>query len=66
MDETYRRFHSGRFGPVDMINPDFNMQEGGSVASTGKKKKKTEDTEAGSGPEPGSAADQAGYADGGY
>ena len=84
-DETYRKFHSGRFGP-EAIDIQFgqNFTQGGSKSGGGKpeeKKKKCkdgsdpvngvcpedeEDKDKGSGPEPGSDADIAGYGDGGY
>jgi hypothetical protein len=39
-DETYRRFHSGRFGPADTITPDFMMADGGQSSGNGESKKK--------------------------
>ena len=72
-DETYRKFHAGRFGPVGTIDPDFatKVESGGSFQnSEGKKKKeepeKKEETGGGSGPEPGSDAAIEGYSGGGY
>ena len=49
-DETYRKFHSGRFGPEGSITPDFatKVQSGGSFSNqdtSPNRKKKKEDPE---------------------
>ena len=49
-DETYRKFHSGRFGPQGEVTPDFatKVQSGGSFTNqdtSPKKKEKEKDEE---------------------
>lgn len=43
-DETYRKFHAGRFGPEGM-ELDFKTKIGGAVASSPKEKEKPKDEE---------------------
>lgn len=41
MDETYRKFHSGRYGP-EVVDIDFETEIEGSKGVTSNKKKKEE------------------------